>query len=307
MSFHSEAADNCALLNDSTGVYYNTSLLKFFVLYCYPLILLAHFYLFTADTILLKAIAFPSFLAVPLELRFIIHKYILAFRDEPLSMFDSATALTRRSLDRSPTAILQTSRQVHNEATYLHYSTHHFSFAYGEDLTEFLDTIGPRNRSYIRNVSKVWLTPRPDPSDVMMSLRMCDSLQHLQLKMFPSIFCNVPEDLHNIREISWVQELLKIRGLKFINVDMVVSELGYAGNKSEMKLFIQLEEMLQVLKEPKDSVEAAEVTATKESTEDEGSLKEQVLGKKVRVSQIPFSFQPDTCKELADTFAIRWR
>ena len=168
----------------------------------------------------------------------------------------------------------------------------------------FFATIGPRNRSYIRNISCLWLSPSPDPSDVMLALRDCDSLQHLQLRMFHTTFSNVLDRLSNVNEISWVPELLKIRGLKTVEVVLAGTQLYDDSSKRATKLKAQLDDMLHVLKEPRDRLKEKEVELGRRLTGGTEKLAGEAALKKARTSHIPFSFQSDTYLKLAHALSL---
>jgi hypothetical protein len=110
-------------------------------------------------------------------------------------------------------SILAASRQLRHEALGIFYSHNTFHFTYITPLRDFLSSIGPERRGFVRNISFGYRGPGSPTAFKLLAT--CDSLTRLHIEIsFETMRCSRRSGLLNAHGVG---HLLKIRGLKTVD------------------------------------------------------------------------------------------
>ncbi|GKZ24684.1 hypothetical protein AbraIFM66951_003495 [Aspergillus brasiliensis] len=115
---------------------------------------------FDEDTVLLREESFP-FLRLPPELRFMVYRLLLGFKEVNFGTYLRRTEVEPRrnglwlqhNPDNNPLTIMSVSRQLYDEARRIFYAENRYSFESIDTLPVFLVGIGMSNAMLLRSVS----------------------------------------------------------------------------------------------------------------------------------------------------------
>ena len=119
-------------------------------------------------------------------------------------------------------------------------------------MGEFMSAIGKRSRPNLRSIVVV-MTTMVDVSESWGSLQFCEGLETLVLEIGHKTFDGQPLARNSFKQLKGLPSLLKVRGLKEVDVKMIAGRVGMSTEK-EVAWRAKFLDALQVLKEKRKAV-----------------------------------------------------
>ncbi|KAL9114554.1 MAG: hypothetical protein Q9187_007461 [Circinaria calcarea] len=191
------------------------------------------------------------FKILPAEIRVQIFSLLLA-PTEPLNL-DHPRNYTHNfmtcpyRLPWQPTALFLLDKQTYKEAAAIYYGKNQIRLRDPLAMGEFMGAIGKRSRPNLRRIVVV-MTAMVDNAESWQCLQFCEGLEELVLEIGHNTFNGQANARNNFRKLKGLPSLLKVRGLKEVDVKMITGRLGMTAER-EVIWRERLLDALQVLKE----------------------------------------------------------
>lgn len=146
-----------------------------------------------------------------------------------------------------PTALFLLDKQTYKEAATIYYGKNQIRLRDPLAMGQFMGAIGKRSRPNLRSIVVV-MTATVDIAESWQCLQSCEGLEKLVLEIGHKTFDGQANARNNFRKLKGLPSLLKVRGLKEVDVKMITGRLGMTREK-EVTWRQRLLDALQVVKE----------------------------------------------------------
>lgn len=147
--------------------------------------------------------------------------------------------------------LLLVSRMFYSESMPIYYQSKSFEFLSLDIMYVFLETIGPRQASFIRSISFVYSPNVPRSVSALGALSWCTSLQSLSIRLWISLMEGETThyDGKPLMAARDIQKLSQLRGLT--SVEVLARYLGH--HSKYLKHLRHFEDALQRIKQPRNA------------------------------------------------------
>lgn len=158
----------------------------------------------------------------------------------------------RFRLPWQPTTLFLLDKQTYKEAAATYYGKNQIRLRDPLAMGEFMGAIGKRSRPNLRSIVVV-MTTMVDVSESWACLQFCEGLEKLVLEIGHNTFTGQPLARNNFKKLKGLPSLLKVRGLKEVDVKIITGRLGMTKER-EVAWRQKLLDALEVLKEERKVV-----------------------------------------------------